>query len=189
MRYWLFLFSLLFLNLSLKAHEANEAFFVVKQQGNKTIVESEFPWTMRNALLAFDPALENATDKAAFERVFERYIQAHLILLDSEGHPLNFLGFQEMETSGHAHQSNYVLTFEDGDLAEIRNSLMFDLYEHQVNYVLLRIGDQERTFQTTRNAPSFQVDVKQKEFNYFYFLLILIPLTFGILFLRKKSLN
>ena len=54
MRYWLFLFSLLFLNLSLKAHEANEAFFVVKQQGNKTIVESEFPWTMRNALLAFD---------------------------------------------------------------------------------------------------------------------------------------
>ena len=59
-------FVCLFSNLGL-AHETNEAFFRIVQKENTIEIEAEFPWTMRNALIAFNPSLENSTNKKDFE--------------------------------------------------------------------------------------------------------------------------
>ena len=60
-------------------HETNEAFFTYIQKENTVEIEVEFPWTMRNALIEFNPLLGNTATKIEFENTFSRYIIEYII--------------------------------------------------------------------------------------------------------------
>lgn len=55
MRSWFFIVFLL-TSFCAKAHEPDQAFFDFQEEEGTVVVTAEFPWTMRNALLAYQPS-------------------------------------------------------------------------------------------------------------------------------------
>ena len=170
----LVVFGLVFLFLNIGfAHEPNEAFFTYTEKENTVEVEAEFPWSLRNALLKFDPSLAHATDKRDFENAFNEYISKNLIIRDRDGNPLQFQGVYELENNGHSHQNSYLMVFKGHDLFEITNTIMFNLYGNQVNYNTVGAGQNVETFKTNNGVNHFKVG-KSNIMEYGYYVLILI---------------
>lgn len=191
MKHFLLLVAFLFTNITL-AHEVNEAFFNLVIKENTVDVEAEFPWTMRNALLEFNPSLDNSINQKDFEDTFVEYIKNNLILKDDNGKVLTFLGFTEMSDLGHSHQNNYVLRFEGNNLFEVTNTMMFNIFDNQINYTTTRVNSEEQTFKTNNKTLAFKL-AKQKPYPYLYLFILLAPLLIFIIrfqhLKRKTSSN
>jgi len=162
------------------AHEANEAFFKFTQTENTIEVAAEFPWTLRNALLAYKPSLKEAVNNRDFETTFLEYLRENLILKDENGVVLQLLGFEELDNNQHAHQNTYNITFKGTSLSEVTNTTLCNLNGNQVNYNTLALGKNNETFQTGNEKGTFQL---KKENNTPYLLLLLIPVFY---FFYKK---
>jgi len=133
------------------AHQVNRAYFTLLQKENTIEVEAEFPWTMRNVLITFNPALENATNKKDFEDSFVAYIRKNLILKDSNLNTLPYLEFKELDNNGHSHQNNYLIIFKGNDLFSITNTMMFNVFKHQINYNKIIINSEEKRLKPKKN--------------------------------------
>ncbi|MEM7186264.1 MAG: DUF6702 family protein [Bacteroidota bacterium] len=188
MKYVVFLCSFLLGNHLLHAHEVNEAFFTIKKQGDQIVVETEVPWTLRNALLAFDPKLEHATSKQEFESTFFRYIQQNLIIVDAEGNIVPLIGFKELERSGHSHQNDLILWFGGTTVAKITNTVMFNIYDDQVNYTSININEERRTFRTKKGKSVVIIDQETREHRIFFPLLAVFVLITGLLLYIKDRI-
>ncbi|MCK5443727.1 MAG: hypothetical protein KAJ23_17720 [Maribacter sp.] len=70
----------IFIGNSLYAHKSNEAFFRVIQKESVIEIETEFPRTLRNALLTFRPELEQASNTVEYEKAFIDYLKVNLVL-------------------------------------------------------------------------------------------------------------
>ncbi len=152
------------------AHSPHECYFDIKIEKNACIIKAEFPWTLRNALLAFDPALNNTQTQQSFERAFEKYISSHLIIKDTHGKALVFKGYKALKSSGHSHQNEYALEYEGGYVKQVTNTIMFEMSDKQVNYHGLMVNGQPKTFETYVGHNSFMVDDLSVNFTpYFIF--------------------
>lgn len=167
------------------AHETNEAFFTYIQKENNVEIEVEFPWTMRNALIEFNPLLGNTATKTEFENTFSRYIIENIILKDKNGKLFQYQEFRELETKGHSHQNSYLLIFKGTNLFEVTNTTMFNVNDNQVNYNSITINSSETTFKTKKNSNQFYIN-ESTTTNYRYFLLLIIPLIYGINYFNKS---
>ena len=140
---------------SIFAHEPNEAFFIFNLGENLITVEAELPWSMRNALIDYNPKLKTSNNKQDFENSFVDYIRDNLILKDKNGLVLEFEKFEELNNDGHSHQNNYLLTFKSNKLEKVTNTIMFNTYTKQVNYnTITWIG---KKFKTSKNKNSFKI--------------------------------
>lgn len=155
------------------AHEHNEAFFKFALVDNILQVEAEFPWTMRNALINFDPKLENFTSKQDFEKVFFNYIKENLILKNKEGIQLELTGFEELDNDSHSHQNNYILYFKGTSLVEVTNTIMFNIHKNQENYHTITWKNE--TFKTNANSKSFKISQEKRSNLQVFLWLLLIP--------------
>lgn len=154
--FW-FLIFFIFLGGIVSAHNPNEAYFIITKKENTIEIEAELPWTMRDALIQYNPELNNATTREEFERTFVRYIRKNLILENAKGEQLDFVKFQESTNHGHSHQSNYKLIFRGYDVQHVTNSFMFNLYDNQKNYHRIFLNSKEYEYTTTPNSPSFYI--------------------------------
>ena len=180
----LFCFFSLYSNLG-HAHETNEAFFTFIQKETTVEIEVEFPWTLRNALIEFNPLLENSTTKKEFENTFSNYIKETIILKDKNGKLLHYQGFIELETKGHSNQNSYLLIFKGTNLFEVINTIMFNVNDNQVNYNSITINSTEMTFKTKKGSNKFYINDSTTA-NYSYFLLLLVPIIFGLNYFNKN---
>jgi hypothetical protein len=174
-----------FYSSSFLAHETNQAFFLITQKENTIEIEAEFPWTMRNALIAYNPSLEKTASKKDFNNTFIEYIKANLILKNKSGENLEFRSYKELENNGHSHQNSYLLVFSGSNLIEVTNTIMFNIYENQVNYNKLTINS--KTYKTSGKSVSFNVNHKQASDNWYLLILILPILFFGYKFYQKTT--
>ena len=167
------------------AHETNEAFFVITQKENTIEIKAGFPWTMRNALIAYNPSLENTASKKDFEHTFIEYIKANLILKNKSGELLQFQNYKELENNDHSNQNSYLIVFNGSNLFEVTNTIMFNVYDNQVNYNKLAISS--KTYKTSKATNHFNVNQKMPSGNW-YFLLLIIPFIFlGNRFYQKNN--
>ncbi len=181
------LFCIVYLNsIFLFAHDPNKAFFIFTLKQNTVEVTAEFPWTLRNALLKFNPILEKSKSTKDFENTFIEYIKANLILKDSEGNVLTFNTFRNLKKTSHSHQNIYLLVFKGSNITEIKNTLMFDLFDNHTNNNIIQIDNKQIEFETTKEVPSYTLDNNQKKKNYPILIIFLIPLfVFGLRYLRN----
>ena len=93
------------------SHDSNKAFFKINQENNFIEIEAEFPWSIRNALIEFNPELENATFKEEFIASLKKYLELHLILSSNSGNQLELIQLKEITNTGHSHQSNYSILY------------------------------------------------------------------------------
>jgi len=167
------------------AHETNEAFFVITQKENTIEIKAEFPWTMRNALIAHNPSLENTASKKDFEQTFMEYIKANLILKNKSGELLQFQNYKELDNNGHSNQNSYLIVFNGSDLFEVTNTIMFNVYDNQVNYNKLAIS--KKTYKTSKATNHFNVNQKMESGNWYYLLLIIPIIFLGNRFYQKNN--
>lgn len=177
------LFFCLCCNL-ISAHETNEAFFIITQKENTIEVEAEFPWTMRNALIAYNSSLEDEASKTDFENTFNEYIKENLILKNKFGKVLRFQNYQELKNNGHSHQNSYLLVFEGDNLNEVTNTVMFNVYENQVNYNRVTINS--KTYITSKSSISFTINNDSQLYIYYLLIFSITILILVYRFYQKK---
>ncbi len=168
------------------AHEVNEAFFEFVIKSNSVEVYVEFPWTMRNALIEYNPDLKHSTSKADFVKTFEKYLIENLILENSDRRQLNFDFFEELPQNGESHQNKYMLVYSGSNLARVQNTIMFNLYDNQVNYNSFQINAEKKTYETNKSNPFFYLKDDVNDFM-IYLVMIGIPLLYLIIRAIKKS--
>jgi hypothetical protein len=152
------------------AHSPHECYFDIKLENNTCTIKAEFPWTLRNALLDFDPSLNSIQTPQAFETAFEKYISSNLNLKDKEGKMLIFKGFRALESSGHSHQNEYALEYEGSDVKQVTNTIMFEMSDKQSNYHSIMVDGTKRTFETYKGQDSFMIDdLSTNNTSYFIF--------------------
>ena len=188
MKYLLLFSFVCIFNVFGYAHETNEAFFTIIQKENTIEIKAEFPWTMRNALTAFNPSLKKSTNKDDFENTFVEYIKANLLLKDRNGNILKYQAYQELENNDHSHQNNYLIIFKGSDLFEITNTIMFNVYDNQVNYNTITINSKQETFKTKSGLTHFELSESMNTKNRYYFFLF-IPIIYIVYrwFVNKKT--
>lgn len=65
----IYLFSMMCISFGY-AHDADKAFFNIIKKGNTTLVETELPWSIRNALIAYDSSYVKAKTKKETKAFF-----------------------------------------------------------------------------------------------------------------------
>lgn len=166
-------------------HEANEAFFEITQKDSTVEIIAEFPWSLRNALLLFDPSLQEATDRTAFEKTFVQYLQSNLVFFDKNGNELEFLSYQELDHSGHSHQNRYLIVYQGKEIEKVLNKIMFNAFDNQINYHTLNINSKRLTFETHKSEPFFSLQEKTYS-RYLGVITILALLTYFLMRSRKR---
>lgn len=174
-KYCLLLVVSIFLSGKNYAHDPHEAFFSISQTKDTVKIKAQFPWTLRNALIQFSPDLSNAKSSQDFERAFVEYVKKNIIITDITGETMPFIHFEAIESSGHSHESNYLLFFYGQDISKIRNSLMFNHSDRQTNYHSLSTQNNKNVaFQTSPKHPIFVMhEASSFSFSYGYLCLFI----------------
>lgn len=159
------------LGSNLYAHKTNEAFFRVTQKESVIEIETEFPWTLRNALLNFRPELERASNKLEYEKAFIDYLKGNLVLTDSQGNVLEFMKFEQMENMGHSHQNNYRITYMGTSFERIKNTIMFNIFDNQVNYHRIKANAASKILKTTKDQTTIELLDKKKSHSWIFALI------------------
>lgn len=183
-----YLYIVLFLvcGNSISAHEPNEAFFTFNLGEIVVTVKAELPWSIRNALIDYNPKLETSDNKQDFENTFVAYIKNNLILKDENSLVLEFEKVEELNKNGHSHQNSYLLTFKGKTLEEVTNTIMFNTYSNQVNYNTITWNGSK--FKTSKNKTSFKLNNENKSEQFYFWWLFLIPILLIIsIFIVKKT--
>jgi len=159
------------------AHSPTEAYFEIYQTPTGIIVDAEFPWTLRNALIDHSPELIQATSQEQFQAVFEQYIQEHFILRDQRSEIIELYSIEKRSNNDHSHSANYRLLFAQSEIAEVTNTVMIALNPSQNNFQTMITGDSEIEFFTNNLAPIYLL--KNKKTNgliWSFSVLLFIPL-------------
>ena len=167
-----------------KAHEANNAFFQIIEKGHSVEIQAEFPWSIRSALIQFNPSLENSSERKDFEKTFEDYIKVNLVLIDIHGDTMPFSGFSELPNNGHSHQNNYSINYTGENLSQIINTILFNVYDSQVNYHTYQFDGSEKTFET--NTVNTHFTIRKPSQNIFAWV-VFVGLLLGLLLFWKRT--
>ena len=62
------LLAFIFLSGTEVKHNTKEAFYNIEVRSEQIYILAEFPWTIRKAVLEFEPKLKDASDHEAFHR-------------------------------------------------------------------------------------------------------------------------
>lgn len=192
----LFLGILCFFSIKSLAHDPDEAYFTINFQGDSCLVEAEFPWAFRNALLKEFPELEKQKTTATFQEAVKKYFQKYF-LLKKDGQILDFQ-IKQIEGS-HSHSVKYILTFDVTGFQKIefQNICMLNLYPNQVNHHTISWKEKQYQVETNAQQTSFTFDRnpnQSKQLNsstsswlsYTVIALIIILLLISLLFILKK---
>ena len=139
------------------AHDANKAFFNIQQKDNLVEVKSEFPWSIRNALLEAYPELEDSKSKADFNTAFFDYVKTNFELRNGDS-ILKLIAVDEATHNEHSHANAFVFLFEGNAFDAIKNTMMFNVYKDQENYHDILAKEKHLKFVT---SPDSQVAVVQ----------------------------
>lgn len=168
------------------AHDSNKAFFKLINEENIVTVEAEFPWSIRKALIQFNPQLENATTKEEFISTLEEYLKLHLLLKQDNGEFYELVDLKEENKLKHSHQSNYTILFRGENLQSISNNLLFNINDSQKNYHELSSENTDLEFVTSLKEPTFIFPNTQ--LSIYWYIIPILPLLLLLLYFLKKEL-
>ncbi len=158
MKFYLFLHFLLGSMLCSYAHETSVTYFLVEQQPTAIKVSVDLPWTIKDALEQHDPQLKVHKNKTYFQKVLQSYVTKHLLLwsVDSTKIPLRTIR-EATPAKGHAHGAYFEFLFENGEIAKIENTFLFEINRKQRNLHSLRTHESKNEFATTPRSPSYVI--------------------------------
>lgn len=147
--------AFIFFSKILLEHNSKEAFYNIEKRADKVYVLAEFPWTIRKALLDFDPELREAHCKEAFEKSLFNYVETNFKLITQEGEVLQLYSVKEVAHVGHNHQSNFEFYFYGTNFVKLKNELFFNITPKHKNHHRISLHYQTYQRSTTIAAPFF----------------------------------
>lgn len=173
------------------AHAPDEAFFDIFESKGNLVVQIEFPWTIRKALLQAYPHLEQAQTQAEMEAGLLDYLKQNIQILDQQKQAFQLQSLIPIpNTSTHGHGTLYQLNFDEyRPIHSIQNSIMFNSYPNQVNYHMLHTSKTALKFTTNQQVPSFVISAAATPPSNWLLYTIITSLVFailGVILKRKK---
>lgn len=141
------------------AHEPDEAYFEFRQDGNELVVQAEFSWTLRLALLQASPNLEKSRTQEAFDTALFDYFSNHIVAAQQD----NALQLRKIEplVGSDSHSAVYQLRYGPLNLfhrLRITNTCLFELYDDPKNYATIFLpGEEKVTVVTTKHHADFML--------------------------------
>ncbi len=177
------------------AHDADKAFFNIYIKDNKTLIEAELPWSIRNVLIAYDSNYLRSKSKEETRAIFFKYAKENLKLFNTKGALLELLNVSvvDLNEDSHTHTIKYLITY-DGSLNEgrIENNLMLEYYKNQENYHWFTnyLGEEKEIVTNKENSMFFIVLKKNNNNIVYYFLgaVFIVLFTMGVVFFLKKGI-
>lgn len=168
------------------AHENNQAQYDLYLYEDKTIVDAQFPWAMRNELIHFNPALDSAKSKNAFEETLFQYIQKNLILT-GQSDTLSLTKIKVVPHSGH--HEKYELTFVGPSPIKITNTILIRNKKH-INHHNVFHKDFSFSFNLDSETTAHGWDLDDPPNNSFDYLaltqIIVALVTFLLIVFRQR---
>lgn len=152
---YLMITTLLWFSTSVLAHSPNRAYFDIQVKENAIVVNAEFPWTIREALMNYDSQLGENADEQAITQALECYFMDNFIIRDENGGVAAIQSLRILPHRGHSHQANVEVVYEHVDILRIRNTIMFNLFKDQVNNHVFHLEPSIVSFVSTASYPSW----------------------------------
>lgn len=168
------------------AHDSDKAYFNITREGSQTIVYAEFPWSIRNALIAFDSSFNNAKTIEEINAIVFNYTKEKIKLFDTKGKQLPLVKVVfEKNNEEHNHATHYKFVFKGSEISKVLNTMMFEYIKSQENCHWYTNGNGIKKETITDNiSPYFMVTNKS---NYFMYYLIGGLLLVGLIVFSLKK--
>ena len=164
------------------AHSTKQAIFSIEIKDSISI-RASFPWTLRKALINYEPSLFKIKDSLFIHQVLQKYISDNLILKNDKNTPLPLIRLEKINTQSY-HSVDYNIWFSGNTPKTITNTLLFNLNNKHTNIHEINWEGNHLQFNTSINFPSF--NIPQKKTSSIWYSIIAIPLLLLLLFIRKK---
>ncbi|CAA6824417.1 MAG: Unknown protein [uncultured Aureispira sp.] len=148
------------------AHAPNEAFFEFFESNNELLIKAEFPWTIREVLLAARPQLKNAQTKEDMTAGLLSYLQEHLELRNAQNQQILIKSIKAApNTNGHSHGSVYMLLLGKNQwISSIKNTCMFEAYSDQTNFHSIEVANASTLkFVTNKERATYTIKTNLAE--------------------------
>lgn len=137
------------------SHSPNEVSFSIYESDTSILVDTEFPWSIRNAVFMFDSTLNKKSTYEDIHNSLFNYIEENLIINDLNGDKIKLLKVINKKNQGH--HENYQFVFEKRGIRKIKNTLLFNFSKKQKNYHVLDINGEKKEFVLTHNKKEEEI--------------------------------
>ena len=148
------------------AHSPNRAYFYIEVKEQVIVVNAEFPWTIREALMNYDPQLKLNFDEVTMMQALECYFMDNFIISDENGEVAVLRSLKVLPHQGHSHQANVEVVFEHVEVSSISNTLMFERFLNQKNFISMKDTIGEMKFVTDKHGPTHDIGEERNDFDY-----------------------
>lgn len=154
MKSLLLMISMSIISWSSYAHAPNEAFFEFFESDKQLLLKAEFPWTIREALLAARPELREAKTTEEMTAGLLSYLQEHIEVRNEQNELISIQSIKSVpDVNGHGHGSVYMLLLGKNQwISSIKNTCMFEAYSDQSNFHSIELD----------NAPTLKFVTKKE---------------------------
>ena len=166
------------------SHSTKEAHFRISKESKFIVVEADFSWAIKNAVVKEFPKLESAENKAEVIEGLKKYLANHFILINAKGKKLDLFELEEITKKFEGHENRFRLKYDLGDLKIIKNSIQFNIYNDQINYHKLVWEAEEYNFITSLDHAEYEVPSKSSNF-FLWLLAFLLVGLIGIIFYQR----
>ena len=180
----LFLVLIGFLNCAY-SHSPNEVSFSIYEKDTFILVDTEFPWSIRNAVFIADSTLSDSSSFDEIKNSLFHYVNQNFVMTDVKGKQIKLLKLVDLKNKGH--HENYQFVFENKEIGKIKNSLLFNFSKKQKNYHVLQIGNERKEFVLSKEDPEVEIKEPSSFSKLQVILLILIILLLGFILRNKFS--
>ena len=178
MKSLLLIISMSIISWSSYAHAPNEAFFEFFESDKQLLIKAEFPWTIREALLAARPELKEAQTTEEMTAGLLSYLQEHIEVRNEQNQRIRIQSIKAApNTNGHGHGSVYMLLLGENQwISSIKNTCMFEAYSDQTNFHSIEAGTTKLKFVTNKEKAKYTIQTnfsttKQQDFSITYILI------------------
>lgn len=141
------------------AHAPNEAFFEFFESDKQLLIKAEFPWTIREALLAARPNLKTAQTTEEMTAGLLSYLQEHIEVRNEQNQLIPIQSIKAApNTNGHGHGSVYMLLLGENQwISSIKNTCMFEAYSDQTNFHSIEANTTRLEFVTNKEKTTYTI--------------------------------
>ena len=181
----------IFLYLTASSQDAKTAHFDITTTDKNIVVAAEFPWTIHNALIEFNPSMKNDTSKQSYINTMKQYIEAHFHIITPFGFEAKLTDIKRVQKNEHSHQANFIFLFKKDSIHSIRNSLLFDQSPKHVNHHTITHGNTTKTFQTSISNNIYEPINNKNDINWWIIssLIMTLGIILTIAIVKQKRLT
>ena len=163
------------------SHSPNEVSFSIYEKDTFVLVDTEFPWSIRNAVFMADSTLNESSSFDEIKVSLFNYVTQNFVMTSVDGKVIKLLKLIDLKNQGH--HENYQFVFENKEIGKIKNTLLFNFSEKQKNFHFLNLEGEKTKFVLTPEFPEKTIAEKS------YFSKIVLAMSILFLIIAALYVN